>query len=105
MQVGDLVAARFRVESTVASGGMGTVYRAVDLRSGHLVALKSCHPSLVDVPSVGAGTAEGRAEARFALEARALSEISDAAIVGYVDQGTTDAGEPFLVMDWVEGES
>jgi len=86
----------------VASGGMGTVYRALDVRSARLVALKTCLPALVEASSVGAG---GRSHARFALEARALSEISDAAIVGYVDHGTSESGEPFLVMDWVEGES
>ena len=77
----------------MASGGMGTVYRGLDLRSARSVALKTCL------------TPQARAQARFELEARALSEIAHDSIVGYVDHGTSQSGEPFLVMDWVEGES
>jgi predicted ATPase len=93
MQVGDLIVRRFRLDASVASGGMGTVYRALDLRSARPVALKTCL------------TPQARAQARFELEARALSEIAHDSIVGYVDHGTSEGGEPFLVMDWVEGES
>ena len=95
MQVGDLVAERFRIEASVASGGMGTVYRAFDVRTAAAVAVKTCLPSVAD---------NARARARFELEARALSAISHAAIVGYVAHGATAAGEPYLAMDWVEGE-
>lgn len=95
MQIGDLVAERFRIEVPVASGGMGTVYRAFDVRAATVVAVKTCLPSAAD---------SARARARFEQEARALSAISHAAIVGYVDHGLTAAGEPFLAMDWVDGE-
>ena len=40
VQVGAVVADRFRVESAARSGGMGTVYRAHDLVTGQPVALK-----------------------------------------------------------------
>ena len=65
------------------------------------MAVKTCRPSLK--PCRREPVRARRA--RFELEARALSEISDEAIVGYVEHGTTERGEPFLVMDWVEGES
>jgi predicted ATPase len=77
---------------------MGTVYRALDLRSARPVAVKTC---LV----AGTEASQARAQARFELEARALSEISDAAVVGYVEHGTSESGEPFLIMDWVDGVS
>jgi predicted ATPase/Tfp pilus assembly protein PilF len=96
MQIGDLVAERFRIDAAVASGGMGTVYRALDLRGAGAVAVKTCLPATAE---------SARARARFEVEARALSEISHAGIVGYVDHGTTEQGEPFLAMEWVEGEN
>jgi len=109
MHIGEVVAGRFRIEAPVASGGMGTVYRAFDLVSVRLVALKTCLTPGTEAapadPRMRGARTEARGEARFVLEARALSEISDSAIVGYVDHGTTDGGEPFLVMDWVPGAS
>jgi predicted ATPase/Tfp pilus assembly protein PilF len=91
----------------VASGGMGTVYRALDLQRARFVAVKTCLSSAAGAASEGArgSGAYARAQARFELEACALSEISDDLIVSYVDHGTSASGEPFLVMDWVEGES
>ena len=84
---------------------MGTVYRALDLRSARVVAVKTCLSSSGGVSSEGTLTPLARAQLRFELEARVLSEISNDFIVGYVDHGTSEGGEPFLVMDWVEGES
>jgi predicted ATPase len=100
MHVGDLVRERFRLEASVASGGMGTVYRALDLRSSRSVAVKTCLAAPDD-----SSRPQERARARFELEARALAEISHDFVVSYVDHGISELGEPFLVMDWVEGET
>jgi serine/threonine protein kinase/predicted ATPase/Tfp pilus assembly protein PilF len=105
MLVGDLVAERYRLEASVASGGMGTVYRALDLRSSRFVAVKTCLAAAADDSRGGPPAPQARARARFELEARALAEISHDFIVSYVDHGISDLGEPFLVMDWVEGET
>jgi predicted ATPase/Tfp pilus assembly protein PilF len=84
---------------------MGTVYRARDLRSAQFVAVKTCLTSQATSSSAGVGSPNARAQTRFELESRALSEISDGSIVGYVDHGRSERGEPFLVMEWVEGET
>jgi len=41
---------------------------------------------------------------RFAREALVLAELRHPAIVGYVAHGLTDDGQPFLAMEWLEGE-
>ncbi len=105
MHVGDLVAERYRLEASAASGGMGTVYRALDLRSSRFVAIKTCLTAAADDARGGPPAPQARARARFELEARALAEISHDFIVSYVDHGISELGEPFLVMDWVEGET
>ncbi len=69
---------------------MGVVWRAVDHQSGEPVALKLLRPG-----------AEGE---RFLRESRLLSELDHAGIVRYVAHGNSDEG-PFLVMEWLEGES
>jgi len=85
-------AGRFEVERAVTSGGMGAIYRAVDRVSGKRVALKLI-----------LGSPEDAGE-RFAREGRVLASLSHPAIVRYVAHGTTPEGEPFLAMEWLEGE-
>jgi tetratricopeptide (TPR) repeat protein len=82
---------RFRVHGQAGQGGMSTVYRATDLVSGAEVALKVLSDST---------SAE-----RFNQEAALLSELGHPAIVRYVDHGLTAAGERYLAMEWLEGET
>ncbi len=88
MRAGDLVARRFQVERFAGAGAMGLVYRAKDLQTDESVALKVL--------------AHGSAE-RFLREARALAEVRHPHIVRYVDHGHTEAGEPYLAMEWLDG--
>ncbi len=96
MRQGDLIAGRYRVVRRVGSGGMGTVYEALDGESGSPVALKTLR---VDADL------EVRARTRLLREAYALSEVRHPAVVRYVDHGTSPEHGPFLVMAWVVGET
>src|SRR5579883_482111 len=87
------VAERFEIERVAAAGGMGTVHRARDLLTGQPVALKVLSASAV---------AE---RARFLREVRVLAELRHPAIVRYVAHGETPEGEPWLAMEWVDGET
>ncbi|MGZ3451817.1 MAG: serine/threonine-protein kinase [Polyangiales bacterium] len=91
MRPGETIAERFLIEREVASGGMGTVLRAVDRLSGEPVALKVMKKS-------NAATVE-----RFVREAALLAELRHPSIVRHVAHGTTSAGEPWLAMEWLEG--
>jgi hypothetical protein len=93
MNPGTLVASRFEIERVAGSGGMGTVYRAIDRRSNRVVALK-----------VLLGQSQENTS-RFLREAALLAELRHPGIVGFVASATTPEGEPCLVMDWLEGES
>ncbi|HEX8704120.1 MAG TPA: protein kinase, partial [Myxococcaceae bacterium] len=90
---GTLVAGRFSVQRVAGRGGMGSVYQARDTSTGHTVALKLMH---APGPSVAAR--------RFVREAQVLSELRHPGIVSYVAHGLTDDGQPFLAMEWLEGE-
>ncbi len=92
MHPGDLVLGRFEIERLAGSGGMASVFLARDRASGERVAVKSL-----------AGHGE-REAARFAREARLLAALDHPAIVRHVADGISAAGEPFLVMEWLEGE-
>ncbi|MFO0587349.1 MAG: serine/threonine-protein kinase [Polyangiaceae bacterium] len=93
MRSGDRIGGRFRIESLAGSGGMGSVWRALDLESGRTVALKLLHGR------------DPRDAARFVREAQLIANLNHHGIVGYVADGTLDSGERYLVMEWLEGES
>src|SRR5512140_2680101 len=84
---------RFEVEALVGSGGMGKVFRGRDLVDGQAVALKVLHRQ------------GPLATERFLREAEALAALAHPAIVRYVAHGTTSQGEPYLAMEWLDGET
>src|SRR5262245_14267032 len=90
---GERIGDRFEVVVPAGAGGAGTVYRARDLLSGGLVALKFLHEQEVS-------DAE-----RFAREAIVLAELSHPGIVRYVAHGETRDGLLYLAMEWLEGET
>jgi tetratricopeptide (TPR) repeat protein len=89
---GDLIADRFVIDRLAASGGMGSVWRAVDRHTDGLAALKI-------VPADDAHALE-----RFAREARVLAELRHPGIVRYLAHGRSADGDLFLAMEWLDGE-
>ncbi len=90
MRAGDLVGERFLLEAATRSGGMGQVFRARDEHTGGQVAVKLI---------------ERRFAKRFQREARLLVKLSHPAIVRYVAHGWAANGQPYLVTEWLEGET
>src|SRR6185295_7924541 len=83
----------YRVLETLGTGGVGTVYRAVDRRTGEAAALKllSTGPAL-----------DPRAARRLAREFETLAELSHPNVVKVYDTGVFQ-GYPYLAMELVEG--
>ena len=90
---GALLDGRYRVEDKIATGGMSTVYRGLDVRLDRPVALK-----VMD----GRYANDSQFLTRFQREARAVARLKDPGLVAVYDQGL-DAAHPFLVMELVEG--
>ena len=76
---------------------MGAVYRARDQRLQRDVAIKVLLPSLI--------TASAQARERFQREARAVAALQHPNICTIYDVGETANGEPFLVMELLQGET
>jgi serine/threonine protein kinase len=93
--VGLVLDARYRIEGLLGEGGMGAVYSATDLRLEKLVAVKVMARELSVNPD---------ALARFHREARVTSALGHPHIVQVLDFSTTPTGEPFLAMEFLEGE-
>jgi eukaryotic-like serine/threonine-protein kinase len=91
--VGTVLAGRYRVESTLGSGGMAVVYRAEDDILGRAVALKTLHHQYGEVPSF---------RRRFRQEARAMASLDHENIVKVYDI-FQDGEVPFIVVECVSG--
>ena len=91
-----LLADRYRLGSTLGTGGMATVYDAVDERLQRPVAVKVLRPDL-------AGRADVRA--RFESEARSAAQLTHPNVVAVFDTGEAEDGTPFLVMERLPGET
>ncbi len=89
----DTLDARYALGERIGEGGVGCVFRAVDRATGQVVAVKLLHEQ------------SPRTIERFAEEARVLAAVGHPHVVGYVAHGVTGAGDPYLAMDWLEGES
>ena len=91
--VGALLDGRYRVEARIATGGMSTVYRGLDVRLDRPVALK-----VMDARYAG----DREFPTRFQREARAIARLKSPGLVAIYDQGN-DTAHPFLVMELVTG--
>jgi tRNA A-37 threonylcarbamoyl transferase component Bud32 len=92
---GAIVAGQYRVVRRLAEGGMGAVYVAEQLSTGRERALKVMKPELVD---------DAKSVERFVLEARVGSKIDSDHVVEVVGAGV-DAGQPWLAMELLSGET
>jgi tetratricopeptide (TPR) repeat protein len=80
------------LEQLAGRGGMGEVYRALDRSSGQTVAVKVLRDHQ-----------DGQLE-RFEREACILAGFDHPRVVRYVAHGNLPSGEPYLAMEWLEGE-
>ena len=87
----------YRILSKLGEGGMGTVYVAEDTLLGRRVAIKSL--KLASVPS------QKNYRQRFLREARAASQLNHPHIATVHEFGETEDGQPYLVMELIDGQS
>jgi serine/threonine-protein kinase len=93
--IGTVLSERYRIEAKLGSGGMSTVYLARDETLDRPVAIKVLHREMSEQPD--------QIE-RFRQEARAVAKLSHPAVVSVIDAGD-DRGHPYIVFEYVEGET
>src|ERR1043165_5514660 len=94
-RVGTSIGGKGRVDTILGSGSMAAVY-AVTHRNGARAALKILHPTLCTDPAVCE---------RFLGEGYLTNSVKHQGIVRVLDDGVTDDGCVFLVMDLLEGDT
>lgn len=93
--IGTVLSGRYKLEAKLGSGGMSTVYLARDTTLDRSVAVKVMHREM----SEQADQLE-----RFRQEARAVAKLSHPNVVSVIDAGE-DGGHPYIVFEYVEGET
>jgi serine/threonine-protein kinase len=89
-------AERYLIDGVLSTGGMGNIYRARHIHMGRVVAIKILHSFL---------HGNLKLAKQFQQEAEAASGLIHPNIVTVFDFGVSKTGQPFLVMDYIEGKS
>jgi eukaryotic-like serine/threonine-protein kinase len=93
--IGTVLSGRYKLEAKLGSGGMSTVYLARDNTLDRAVAVKVMHREMSEQPDQ---------LQRFRQEARAVAKLSHPNVVAVIDAGE-DGGHPYIVFEYVEGET
>jgi len=92
---GRVLDGRYRVDRQLGRGGMGAVYEGRHAIVGKRVAIKMLHAEFA---------ANEEVLRRFYREAQAAAAIGHKNIIDIMDVGVTPANEPYIVMEYLEGE-
>ena len=94
--LGRVVDGKYRIDGQIGAGGMATIYRAMRLHIGDVVAVKVLHSELLREPHFAE---------RFRREAQAAARLRHPNVVAIYDFGLSADGLIYLVMELVEGRS
>jgi serine/threonine protein kinase len=96
LRPGHVLDRRYKIESLIARGGMGAVYRARRTRLGDVVAIKVIHMTR---------GSDAALRKRFMAEAQMCAKLHHPHIVSVLDFGVEAVIGPYLVMEHLEGPS
>jgi serine/threonine-protein kinase len=94
VNVGDVLAGKYQVERVLGVGGMGVVVAAKHLTLGERVAIKFLLPQALAREDV---------VTRFRREGQAAARLKSEHITRVIDVGQLESGQPFLVMEYLDG--
>jgi tRNA A-37 threonylcarbamoyl transferase component Bud32 len=94
--VGTVIDDRYKIESIIGRGALGTVYKANQELVGRPVAVKVLHSYLISDPET---------VKRFQQEARGVSRLKHPHIITVFDYGLLPNGLPYIAMDYLEGDT
>ena len=84
---------QYEIKETIATGGMATIYRAVQISLGREVVIKKLHPHLAE---------DANFVRRFKREAAILAKLQHKNIVSIIDF-FEDSGDQFIVLEYIKG--
>lgn len=94
--VDTVIAGKYHLDELLGRGGMAEIYRATQLNIGKSVVIKVMHRSL---------STQSTSLKRFQQECRVTAQIDHPNIVSVYDTGISEDQRPYLVMEFIDGES
>ena len=91
----DSTISHYKIKELIGRGGMGEIYKAVDVELGRVVAIKTLSPALI---------ADQSAQQRFLREARAASILSHPSICTVFEVGK-EGDLVFIAMQYLKGRT
>lgn len=91
---GATIGGKYRLDSLIAEGGMGLVYKGWHLVLDHAVAVKVVRPELAH---------RADAVSRFLNEARAIAQLRGEHVARVLDSGCIKDGPPYMVLEFLDG--
>jgi eukaryotic-like serine/threonine-protein kinase len=95
-RVGQVVLGKWQLQQLIGAGGMAAVFEATHRNNGSQAAVKILHADLADATEV---------RQRFLAESYVANRVSHPGVVSVRDEGTTEDGALFLVMDLLRGQT
>jgi tRNA A-37 threonylcarbamoyl transferase component Bud32/tetratricopeptide (TPR) repeat protein len=93
--IGRIIAEKFRMDTRIGAGAMGSIYKAEHLSLGKIICIKVLHEHLSGDPSLSR---------RFHREARAASRLKHPNAINIIDFGSTEDNVHYIAMDFVDGQ-
>ncbi len=93
--IGRIIAEKFRMDTRIGAGAMGSIYKAEHLSLGKTICIKVLHEHLSKDPSLSR---------RFHREARAASRLKHPNAINIIDFGSTEDNVHYIAMDFVDGQ-
>ena len=94
IQIGAVLAGRYRIERVLGQGGMGIVVQATHLQLYQSVAVKFLLPEVL---------ANQQVVQRFLREAQAAVRLKSEHVARVIDVGSLETGAPYMVLEYLEG--
>jgi serine/threonine protein kinase len=101
--IGQMLGGRYEIVSLLGEGGFGLVFKARQLSTGQVVAIKLMQPELL--ARSGPGSRAQVQIKRFQREMQLIAQLKHPNIVRLIDSGEMDDGQLFTVLEFIEGES
>ncbi len=92
----EILNGQFKILQKIGSGGMGSVYKALQPAMNRMVAVKILHPKLANRKDL---------VSRFRREARAMSHLTHPNTVKVYLYGELEDGSLYIVMEYLEGKN
>lgn len=92
-QIDQSLAERYEFIGVIGSGGMSVIYKARQKLLNKTFAIKMLHSHMIDATAIS----------RFQQEAKAALSLKHPNVIAVHDFGVTEHGQPFMIMDYIEG--